>query len=195
MTTNEYASAWPRSENDSCYSSNGIWRLSIHIAFLGVLTIHPKQVTCSSVISFRLQGNNVLFYGYKRKMAPGQTKLSIFNVPACMCMNVCRKRHENETSQTFFFLSPTASSLLWWIISALKTSVCRGQIQNWDHRLYPCRHVKLAFSDTEFCSFLCVLTESMNMHLIPVWLQIADFKKRLVFADSLKLPQFCWSVS
>lgn len=43
--------------------------------------MQAKQVTCTSVKSFKPQGNNVLFYGYIREMAHGQTKLSIFNVP------------------------------------------------------------------------------------------------------------------
>lgn len=48
------------------------------------LTMQAKQVTCTSVKSFKPQGNNVLFYGYIREMAPSQTKLSIFNVPVCV---------------------------------------------------------------------------------------------------------------
>lgn len=75
------------SKNDSCHFSNG--RLSIQMAFFGGLTTQAKQVTCTSVMSFKLQGNNVLFYGYIRDMAPGQTKLSIFNAPrVCMRMDV-----------------------------------------------------------------------------------------------------------
>lgn len=55
----------------------------------GGLTIQANQVTCTSVMSFRLRGNNVLFYGYIKEMAPGQTKLSIFNAPVCSCVCIC----------------------------------------------------------------------------------------------------------
>lgn len=55
----------------------------------GGLTIQANQVTCTSVMSFRLRGNIVLFYGYIKEMAPGQTKLSIFNAPVCSCVCIC----------------------------------------------------------------------------------------------------------
>lgn len=89
-------------------------RLSIQIAvffFIFGLTKQAKQVTHTSVKSFKLEGNNVLLYGYIRGMAQAQTKLSIFNVPVCVCVcvHMCvdgwvrgrvRVRERGGTSQT-----------------------------------------------------------------------------------------------
>lgn len=64
--------------------------------FFGGLRIWAKQVTCTSVINVEPQGNNLLFYGYIREMAWGQTKLSIFNVCVCVCEEVDERETERN---------------------------------------------------------------------------------------------------
>lgn len=89
VTTDKYANICLDLKTILVLFPNGARSFSIQMVFLEGLTMQAKQVTCTSVISFKLQENNVVFYGYIREMAPGQTKLSIFNVSMCVCVQMC----------------------------------------------------------------------------------------------------------
>lgn len=165
VTTDKYANICLDAKTTTVPFSNGTLSFSIQIVFLEELTMQAKQVTCTSVIRFKLQENNVVFYGYIREMAPGQTKLSIFNVlmyvRLCVCVCMCVEGGMRWRQVKLFSLS-----LFHCLSSSLMNYQCFEVIsmQRPDSKLgsqtYPCRHAKPAFSDTEFNRFpLCGSSE------------------------------------
>lgn len=93
-------------------------------------------------------GNNVRLHGYIRKIAQGQTKLSIFNAPVCIVRSV-RERLANFFHSLPLSLPPSLMNYQCFEVISMQRPDSKLGSQP-----VPCRHMKEQFQSLTFCCAL-----------------------------------------